>query len=397
MAQARGAGGRPRPGAPQRRGVPRQPAQRRAQPRLGAALLQLLHLYRARVAALEGGAPPRPPHHITHTRRWFARARSGAARAQARDKEKEANGETSHRRTVRVELTRMPADADVEPRRPSVITSTTEEQRSLPRAAATASDRRKRTAQREDTAVVYNLANEPWLKYSWALVADRGFTAQRCTALKLESRVLFLETEQCAFPVPLGAMQRPATQLASTARLSDPCPELLQRITPPRGTHTRDTPCVDQMSAVHKTRTINWRQCARAREYDETHLRSDAFTDHAVCRLRYELAVASNSDRASGRLLFRLSRCKRAYPHDMLELVGVPLPESHKEVLVDGCPWESFLVCAIPTPMPAPLQARADQFLVTSKKNPKRPPARRSAAPHVVPGCACVGTAVGVN
>lgn len=147
------------------------------------------------------------------------------ASVQARDKEKEANGETSHRRTVRVELTRAPLDADVEPRRPSVITSTTEEQRSLPRAAATASDRRKRTAQKEDTAVVYNLANEPWLKYSWALVADRGFTPQRCTALKLESRVLFLETEQCApgHVLGTGLLTMPRGVLAPASACARAC------------------------------------------------------------------------------------------------------------------------------------------------------------------------------
>lgn len=81
----------------------------------------------------------------------------------------------------------------------------------------------------------------------------------------------------------------------------------------------------------------------------------------AACRLRYELAVASSSDKATGRLLFRLSRCKRAYPHDMLDIVGVPLPESHKEVLFDGCPWESFLVRPRTLPvacLPASKQSR---------------------------------------
>lgn len=45
--------------------------------------------------------------------------------------------------------------------------------------------------------VLYNLVNEPWLKYSMSAVADRGLKSSHYTSARLRDEVLYLETSTC--------------------------------------------------------------------------------------------------------------------------------------------------------------------------------------------------------
>lgn len=46
----------------------------------------------------------------------------------------------------------------------------------------------------------YNLCNEPWLKYSMQVIADRGLKPSQLTSARLHKEVLYLETARCCPP-----------------------------------------------------------------------------------------------------------------------------------------------------------------------------------------------------
>lgn len=119
-------------------------------------------------------------------------------RMQARDKDRESNGDVPLRRTVHIELCPPASVTDIEVQQPTVSTTFVNDMRVPTRTTATASERRRRKSHPDEYSVLYNLANEPWRKYSWPFVVDRGFARNRCMALKLEGWVLYMETERCA-------------------------------------------------------------------------------------------------------------------------------------------------------------------------------------------------------
>ncbi len=61
------------------------------------------------------------------------------------------------------------------------------------RAAAASSGRPKALA---EVTVLYNLCNEPWLKFSMAAVSDRGLKQRQWSSARLRKEVLFLETQR---------------------------------------------------------------------------------------------------------------------------------------------------------------------------------------------------------
>ena len=49
----------------------------------------------------------------------------------------------------------------------------------------------------QEITVMYNLCNEPWLKYTWHVVVDRGLKPSAWTSARLHDEVLLLETGRC--------------------------------------------------------------------------------------------------------------------------------------------------------------------------------------------------------
>ena len=42
--------------------------------------------------------------------------------------------------------------------------------------------------------MLYNLCNEPWLKYSLGAIADRSLKSKHWTSVRLREEVLYMET-----------------------------------------------------------------------------------------------------------------------------------------------------------------------------------------------------------
>jgi hypothetical protein len=49
----------------------------------------------------------------------------------------------------------------------------------------------------QEVSVCFNLCNEPWLKYSLAVVADKGLKPSQLTSARLVDHVMLLETARC--------------------------------------------------------------------------------------------------------------------------------------------------------------------------------------------------------
>ena len=46
----------------------------------------------------------------------------------------------------------------------------------------------------QEVTLLYNLCNEPWLKYTMAAVADRGLKPSQWTSVRLQTEVMLAET-----------------------------------------------------------------------------------------------------------------------------------------------------------------------------------------------------------
>ena len=46
----------------------------------------------------------------------------------------------------------------------------------------------------QEMTVVYNITNEPWLKYNMAAIADRGLKPSQWTSARFQTQVLLVET-----------------------------------------------------------------------------------------------------------------------------------------------------------------------------------------------------------
>lgn len=56
----------------------------------------------------------------------------------------------------------------------------------------------RRRTQSEVATILYNLVNEPWLKYTPSLIADCGFAAEQYTVSRFQNEILYVESETCA-------------------------------------------------------------------------------------------------------------------------------------------------------------------------------------------------------
>jgi hypothetical protein len=54
-----------------------------------------------------------------------------------------------------------------------------------------------------EVTVLYNLCNEPWMKYSMSSIADRGLKSSQWTSSRLREECLYLETSRWAVTVSI--------------------------------------------------------------------------------------------------------------------------------------------------------------------------------------------------
>ncbi|PRQ44969.1 putative histone deacetylation protein Rxt3 [Rosa chinensis] len=151
------------------------------------------------------------------------------------------------------------------------------------RAAASNALRQQRFVR--EVTIQYNLCNEPWIKYSISIVADKGLKKTLYTSARLKKgEVLYLETHSCRYELCFnGEKIIKASQLSQMHE----------------GENEKN-----QNHASHST---------NGERNDSENIIVD---------------------------VFRWSRCKTPLPQKVMRSVGIPLPLEHVEVLEENLDWE---------------------------------------------------------
>ncbi|KAK3163722.1 hypothetical protein QOZ80_1AG0007440 [Eleusine coracana subsp. coracana] len=151
------------------------------------------------------------------------------------------------------------------------------------RAAASNALRQQRFVR--EVTIQYNLCNEPWLKYSISIVADKGLKKSLYTSARLKKgEVIYLETHSNRYELCFSG-EKPRS-IGSNPNASDAEPEKHQN----SSHHSQNG---DRSSMEHELWDV-----------------------------------------------FRWSRCKKAMPESAMRSMGVPLPAEQLEVLQDNLEWE---------------------------------------------------------
>ncbi|KAK8677049.1 hypothetical protein V6N13_142605 [Hibiscus sabdariffa] len=136
-----------------------------------------------------------------------------------------------------------------------------------------------------EVTIQYNLCNEPWIKYSISIVADKGLKNPFYTSARLKKgEVLYLETHSCRYELCFTGEKTVKATAASQA-------------------HDADT----DKSQNHHSHSSN------GEKNDSDNILID---------------------------VFRWSRCKKPLPQKVMHSIGIPLPLEHVEVLEESIEWE---------------------------------------------------------
>ncbi|XP_072993103.1 uncharacterized protein [Typha latifolia] len=155
------------------------------------------------------------------------------------------------------------------------------------RAAASNALRQQRFVR--EVTIQYNLCNEPWLKYSISIVADKGLKKPLYTSARLKKgEVIYLETHFNRYEL-----------------------------------------CFNGEKAGCNGTMPNSSQAA---ETEQEKLQNHSSHAHNGDR--------SSADRENLVDVFRWSRCKKAMPERIMRSMGIPLPMEHLEVLEENLDWE---------------------------------------------------------
>jgi hypothetical protein len=97
---------------------------------------------------------------------------------------------------IDVELDSLPAGAQSDSSKPFFILSHFDHRISTRQVTYSGATGRRRT-QSDVATVLFNLANEPWMKYNPSSVADCGFAAELYTVSRFHTDALYLESHTC--------------------------------------------------------------------------------------------------------------------------------------------------------------------------------------------------------
>lgn len=152
------------------------------------------------------------------------------------------------------------------------------------RAAASNALRQQRFVR--EVTIQYNLCNEPWIKYSISIVADKGLKKPLYTSARLKKgEVLYLETHSCRYELCFASEKIVKAASASQGHEADA-------------------------------------------EKSQNHV-------HAANGER----ITAEGDNVVVDM-FRWSRCKKPLPQKVMRSIGIPLPLEHVEVLEENLDWE---------------------------------------------------------
>ncbi|ESQ40794.1 hypothetical protein EUTSA_v10012626mg [Eutrema salsugineum] len=164
-------------------------------------------------------------------------------------------------------------------------------ERSMTTRAAASNALRQQRFVREVT-IQYNLCNEPWIKYSISIVADKGLKKPLFTSARLKKgEVLYLETHSCRYELCFAGEKTIKAIQASQQHSSQEAMEI-------------DNNNKSQNHLPHLTNG------------DKTD------SDNSLIDV------------------FRWSRCKKPLPQKLMRSIGFPLPPDHIEVLAENLDWE---------------------------------------------------------
>ncbi|KDP24226.1 hypothetical protein JCGZ_25883 [Jatropha curcas] len=150
------------------------------------------------------------------------------------------------------------------------------------RAAASNALRQQRFVR--EVTIQYNLCNEPWIKYSISIVADKGLKKPLYTSARLKKgEVLYLETHSCRYEL-----------------------------------------CFTGEKMVKSTQLIHGHEEAEKPHNHHPHSSNGEKNDSDNILID----------------VFRWSRCKKPLPQKIMRSVGIPLPLEYVEVLEENLDWE---------------------------------------------------------
>ncbi|CAL5324106.1 unnamed protein product [Camellia sinensis] len=156
------------------------------------------------------------------------------------------------------------------------------------RAAASNALRQQRFVR--EVTIQYNLCNEPWIKYSISIVADKGLKKPLYTSARLKKgEVLYLETHSRRYE--LCFIGEKMVKAATSSQ-----------------THDMET----EKSHTHNLHSTNGERTG---------------------------AIDGDSVLID---VFRWSRCKKPLPQKVMRSIGIPLPLEHLEVLEENLDWEDI-------------------------------------------------------
>ncbi|XP_057491869.1 uncharacterized protein LOC130777489 [Actinidia eriantha] len=156
------------------------------------------------------------------------------------------------------------------------------------RAAASNALRQRRFVR--EVTIQYNLCNEPWIKYSLSIVADKGLKKPLYTSARLKKgEVLYLETHSHRY------------ELCFTG-------ERMVKASTSSQSHDMEI----EKSQTHNLHSTNGERGG---------------------------AVDGDSVLID---VFRCSRCKKPLPQKLMLSIGIPLPLEHVEVLEENLDWEDI-------------------------------------------------------
>lgn len=182
------------------------------------------------------------------------------------------------------------------------------------RAAASNAYRQQRYVR--EVSIQYNLCNEPWMKYSIGIVADRGLKKSQFTSARLKKgEVLYVETHANRYELSYDGDKALCNgSFGSTTATSVP----LQAV---NASDRGIDKAVMTESEKHHTHGVH------SQNGDKSQSRGNHDAEKAQ-------GVVENFDR------FKWARCKQPLPQKVMRAIGIPLPPEYVEVLEENLDWE---------------------------------------------------------
>ncbi|KAK1300630.1 hypothetical protein QJS10_CPB13g00891 [Acorus calamus] len=162
-------------------------------------------------------------------------------------------------------------------------------ERTMTTRAAASNALRQQKFVREVT-IQYNLCNEPWVKYSISIVADKGLKKPLFTSARLKKgEVLYLESHTRRYELCFTGEKVLSNGTATTSH----APESEQEKHHHHGSHAP----MSERNLMERNNIVD---------------------------------------------MFRWSRCQKPLPQKMMRSIGIPLPVEHLEVLEENLNWEDI-------------------------------------------------------